>query len=55
MDNKENLRIIATELRQLARAGYGFPPAVRVKVDSLIEIAKKLEEIANESKIEQTP
>jgi hypothetical protein len=47
MDDNESLRNIAASLRQLARAGYGFPPAVRVKVESLIEIAARLEKIAD--------
>jgi hypothetical protein len=47
MDDNESLRTIAAELRQLARAGYGFPPAVRVKVDNLVEIAGRLEKIAD--------
>ena len=53
MDSNQTLRMIAEELRNFARHAYGKPVVVPVTPDQLNRLAQRLEEIAEESKIEQ--
>ena len=47
MNSKDDLRMIAGELRRLADASYGKPVRVPVTADTLRDFASRLERIAS--------
>lgn len=43
-----SLRLIASEMRQSAKAAYGNPPSTRITADTLCDYADQLDRIAND-------